>query len=140
MDLQVKGMAPLIQVFDMPRSLHFYRDRLGFTLVNRSGATDDCGWAVLRLDGVEIMLNTAYDVGERPPSADPARMASHGDLCFFFMCADVDAVYCQLRAAGFAAKEPEIRNYGMKQVYLSDPDGYGLCFQMPVWAGSTSES
>ncbi len=58
MDLQVKSMAPLIQVFDMPQSLHFYRDQLGFTLVNRSGETDDCGWSRLRLNGVEIMLNT----------------------------------------------------------------------------------
>jgi glyoxylase I family protein len=132
MDLQIKGMAPLIQVFDMPRSLHFYRDRLGFTLVNRSGETDDCGWALLRLSGVEIMLNTIYETGDRPPSPDPARNVAHGDLCFFFLCADVDAVYRQLRDAGFSAKEPVIRNYGMKQVYISDPDGYELCFQMSV--------
>ena len=132
MDLQVKGMTPLIQVFDMPQSLHFYRDRLGFRLVNRSGETDDCGWALLRLNGVEIMLNTIYEPGDRPPSPDPARNAAHGDLCFFFPCADVDVVYRQLRAAGFPVKEPVVRDYGTKQVNISDPDGYELCFQMPV--------
>src|SRR5262249_16291087 len=112
MDLMVKGMTPLIQVFDMPQSLHFYRDRLAFTLVHGSGETDDCGWALLRLSGVEIMLNTAYETGDRPRSPDPVRNAAHGDLCFFFMCADVDAVHRQLRDDGFPVKQPVIRDYG----------------------------
>lgn len=132
MNLQVKSMSPLIQVFDMPQSLHFYRDRLGFTLVNRSGETDDCGWALLRLGGVEIMLNGAYEPGDRPASPDSARNAAHGDLCFFFLCADVDAVYRQFRDAGLPVKDPVTRDYGMKQVNITDPDGYELCFQMPV--------
>ena len=33
MGIKIQGMAPLIQVFDMPRSVAFYRDVLGFELV-----------------------------------------------------------------------------------------------------------
>ena len=34
MDLQIDGMAPLLQVFDMPTSLRFYRDVLGFEVIS----------------------------------------------------------------------------------------------------------
>jgi len=30
--MDIHGIAPLLQVFDMPTSLHFYRDVLGFTV------------------------------------------------------------------------------------------------------------
>jgi glyoxylase I family protein len=41
----------------------------------------------------------------------------------------VDGAYRQLRAKGLDLKEPKVAPYGMKQLYLTDPDGYGLCFQ-----------
>jgi glyoxylase I family protein len=36
MPIKVEGLAPLIQVFDMPTSVAFYREILGFTVVNQS--------------------------------------------------------------------------------------------------------
>ena len=35
-------------------------------------------------------------------------------------------------AQGVRASPPKVAPYGMRQLYLSDPDGYGLCFQHPV--------
>jgi glyoxylase I family protein len=86
----------------------------------------------LSLNGVELLLNTAYDEGERPPKPDPARVAAHRDTCIYFGCPDVDAAYAHLRAHNISAKAPAIAHYGMKQLYVSDPDGYNLCFQWPA--------
>jgi hypothetical protein len=36
MPIKVEGLAPLIQVFDMPTSVAFYREILGFAVVNQS--------------------------------------------------------------------------------------------------------
>ena len=33
MPIKVEGGAPLLQVFDMPTSLAFYRDKLGFEVL-----------------------------------------------------------------------------------------------------------
>ncbi len=129
MTIEVRGMAPLLQVFDMPTSIKFYRDVLGFQLVGDYQSGDDFDWAMLRLHGVELMLNTAYEAHERPPAPDPARIAAHADTGIFFICPDVDAAYDYLRAKGVDVKKPEIREYGMKQLYVTDPDGYVLCFQ-----------
>lgn len=41
MSPKVEGMAPLLQVFDMPTSLAFYRGILGFERVDDSGGGDD---------------------------------------------------------------------------------------------------
>src|SRR5579864_5447054 len=130
MAIDVRGLAPLLQVFDMPTSIKFYCDGLGFEIAGHSGnSAPNSGWALLRLNGAELMLNTAYDVGERPPVPDPARIAAHQDTAIYFGCPDVDGAYAYLREKGIQAEEPRTAPYGMKQMYLNDPDGYVLCFQ-----------
>jgi glyoxylase I family protein len=132
MAIEIRGAAPLLQVFDMPTSLRFYCDALGFELVNSSAPPPNCGWCLLRLNRVEIMLNTAYDEGERPAAPDPARIVAHGDTILYFGCPDVDGAYEHVRAKGIEAKKPHVAPYGMKQLYVNDPDGFGLCFQWPA--------
>lgn len=132
MAIEIRGLAPLLQVFDMPRSLAFYRDVLGFEIVRASASGDNADWVMLRLAGVEIMLNTAYETDQRPDEPDPARIAAHGDTGLFFGCPDVDGAYRYLRASGIDVAEPQLPDYGMKQLYVTDPDGYTLCFQWPA--------
>ena len=132
MAIDIRGMAPLLQVFDMPASIAFYRDVLGFEIVSTSAPGDAFDWALLRLAGVEIMLNTAYESDQRPDQPDRARIAAHGDTGLFFGCPDVEAAYGFLRARGVDVRPPGVRDYGMKQLYVSDPDGYTLCFQWPA--------
>ncbi len=130
MAIDVRGLAPLLAVFDMPTSIKFYCDGLGFEIVGTDGKpAPRFDWVLLRLNGAELMLNTAYDHGQRPPVPDPARIAAHQDAAIYFGCPDVDGAYAHLRAKGITAKEPKIALYGMKQLYLTDPDGYVLCFQ-----------
>lgn len=132
MPLDIHGVAPLLQVFDMPTAIRFYRDVLGFKVWGTSRPGDDCGWAGLRLNGAEVMLNTAYESDQRPAAPDPARIAAHDDTCLFFGCEDLDAAYQHLRAHSVNLKEPKVAPYGMKQLWFKDPDGYGLCFQWPA--------
>lgn len=122
----------MLQVFDMPTAIRFYRDLLGFEVVSTSPVLglDRFHWALLRLGRAELMLNTAYEHDhERPPVPEAARVAAHGDTGLFLGCPDVDAAYRELRGKGAAVKEPTVAPYGMKQMYVRDPDGYELCFQ-----------
>ena len=130
MGVDMTSLCPLIQVFDMPTSLRFYRDLLGFEVIGRSKESDDCGWCLLRSSGgAELMLNTAYDEGERPSQPDRERTLGHMDTGLFIGCPDVDAAYEYLKAKGAAKAPPHVAPYGMKQLYITDPDGYGICFQ-----------
>lgn len=132
MAIEIQSLTPLIQVFDMPTSISFYRDTLGFEVVESVPPGDDCDWAMLRLQGLYLMLNTMYEKPDRPPTPDARRNFAHSDTCFYFGCPDVDAAYDELRAKGVEAQPPTIAPYGMKQLYVADPDGYNLCFQWPA--------
>jgi len=132
MALDIRGMAPLLEVFDMPTALSFYRDVLGFEVIARSGPDDNCDWVLLRLASVELMLNTAYEGDKRPSTPDPSRIRAHHDTALFFGCPDVDATYEYLKSRGINLAPPKNAPYGMRQLYLTDPDGFNLCFQWPV--------
>lgn len=84
MTVSVRGMTPLIQVFDMPTSLQYYCDRLGFELVQSDGPGEPHDWALLRLGDAHLMLNTAYEADSRPPARDPTRVSAPDGyvLCF----------------------------------------------------------
>jgi catechol 2,3-dioxygenase-like lactoylglutathione lyase family enzyme len=133
MSIDIRGLTPLLQVFDMPTSIAFYRDVLGFEVGGTSSPSpeDRYDWAALSHGGTWIMLNTAYEADQRPPAPDPARIAAHEDTGLFFRCADVDGAYDYLRSRGVEAEPPTTAPYGMRQLYLKDPDGYTLCFQWP---------
>lgn len=137
MTVAVGGMAPLLQVYDMNEALAFYRDALGFELVQASDEVETpegrhVHWCWLKLGDAHLMLNTAYDSGERPPAREPARQAAHDDVCLYFECADVDAMADLLRSQGLEVEGPRTAPYGMRQTWLHDPDGYQLCFQRPA--------
>ena len=134
MAIEIQAMTPLLEVFDMARSLRFYCDVLGFQVVTTDANTTapDHNWVWLKRDDIHLMLNTAYEYGKRPPAPDPRRVAAHRDTAFFFSATDVDAVFTDLRAKGVKVKPPKVASYGMKQLYLRDPDGFELCFQCPA--------
>ena len=133
MAIDVQGMVPLIQVFDMPASVHFYCDILGFQIVTSDGKpAPHFDWVWLRLNDADIMLNTAYESDRRPSSPTASRVAAHRDTSFYFGCSGLDRVFAYLREQGVAAKAPRFVSYGMNQLYVTDPDGYVLCFQHRV--------
>jgi len=130
MSIEVRRVCTLLQVFDMPTSVRFYRDVLGFEVVSTSPRDGDrFDWGLLRLGDAELMLNTAYEQPHRPVKPDASRAAAHADTTLYFECPDVDAAYGHLKSHGVEVKPPKIAPYGMKQLYVSDPDGYHLCFQ-----------
>ena len=134
MAIEIKGLAPLLQVFDMPMAIHFYRDIIGFEVVASSAPEqgDDCDWVLLRMQGTELMLNTAYEKQDRPSAPDEVRMAGHSDTTIYFGCPDVDAAYEHLTAKGIDVNPPVITRYNFKAIYVKDPDGYLLVFHWPV--------
>ena len=132
MPVEVTGMTPLIQVFNMPRALAFYRGILGYRVVADSGDGDKSSWVSLRLNDINLMLNDQYEPGHEPSAPPPERTMWHRDTCLYFDCPDPDVAYEFLKSQGLDLNPPKIAPYGMKQLYFRDPDGYGLCFQCPV--------
>lgn len=131
---KLTGLTPLLGVFDMPTSLAFYCDKLGFDVVSASPVVETpegrfSHWTWLRLGNVELMLNTAYDAGERPSEPDASRTAGHIDTCLFIGCSDLDSVYVEFTQAGLEIEPPTMAAYGLRRFSLRDPDNFELVFQ-----------
>ena len=111
----IRAVTILLEVFDMPMSVAFYR-ALGGEVVRHWGDREgEWDWVVLKLGGAELMLNTAYERDQRPAALDPKRVEGHADAELFFDCVDVDAQCDVLRRIG-----------------LTDPDGFRVWFQAPI--------
>jgi len=115
----------------MPTSLRFYCDLLGFAIYRSSDPEPDghIDWCWLRLNDADLMLNTAYERSSRPPAPDPARVAAHGDTQIYIGCQDLGEAAQYLLGAGVPVRGPIVRPYGMKQLFVRDPDNYEICFQ-----------
>jgi catechol 2,3-dioxygenase-like lactoylglutathione lyase family enzyme len=131
MALDLRSLCPLLSVFDMPTSVRFYRELLGFEFVNTSDPEPDghFDWCWLRRNDADLMLNTTFERSRRPPAPDPARLAAHGDTQIYIGCQDLDAACAYLRNAGILLNGPTVRPFGMRQLFFKDPDGYQLCLQ-----------
>jgi glyoxylase I family protein len=135
MTIEIDDVCPLLMVFDMPASLAFYRDVLGFSIATGAPAPaavrdDRFGWVWLKRGTTELMLNTTYDPDDlRPPTPDASRVAAHEDTILYFGCRDLDGMHRHLRDSGFDVAPPQVTYYGMRQLHIKDPDGFSLCFQ-----------
>ena len=89
--------------------------------------------------GVHELREFNYEFDdERPTREEHLRLRPHRDACLFFGCPDVDAACAELTARGVTIDQPpKVAPYGMKQMYIHDPDGFGLCFQ---WKAQDQDS
>jgi uncharacterized glyoxalase superfamily protein PhnB len=123
----VRELWPLLIVSDIERSVAFYHDRLGFTLARQ--ATDSKGkifWCRLERGGCSVMLQQAEEEED-----GPAEGRGRG-VIFYFICDDADVMYAELSGRGLRLDPPSVAYYGMKQVFVPEPDGYELCFESEV--------
>jgi uncharacterized glyoxalase superfamily protein PhnB len=127
MSITIQNITAMFQVYDMHQSVTFYRDVLGFELVDRYAPGEHFYWAMLKHGDARLMLNAKYEDEHRP--AKPPPMDGHKDVTLYLGCPNVDEAYEELCAKGYPAKKPETTYYGMRQVHVIDPDGFELCFQ-----------
>lgn len=128
-----------IQVADLDRSLHFYRDILGFELIFQwnpqaeyirtiVGYPDaDIHAAILRMPNSDVFLEILeYRNVEKAPV--DTRTANPGTAHIAFFTDDCDGLYAELTARGVASVSPPVTptigpNKGGRAVYMIDPDG-----------------
>ena len=131
MPITSRKVTPLMQVYDMHRSVAWYRDVIGFEVVQKHDPDGHLHWAMLKLGDAIVMLNAKYE-DDTQIEIRSSHVEGHGDLTLYFDCPNVDEAYEHLINKRCEVEQPVTRFYGMRQVTVTDPDGYELCFQQPV--------
>jgi uncharacterized protein (TIGR02246 family) len=114
---QVHAAVPVFQVSSVARSAAWYRDVLGFT-ADPFGPPDDPVFAILRRDGVELMLQK--QCGDARP-----RHSGLG-ISAYIRVRDVRQVREAVSARVPDVKPVVTREYGAQEFDLTDPDGHVL--------------
>ncbi len=135
-------------VADMPKSIAFYRGQLGFELKECFPNEQAPVWASLVLAGQTIMLGQAMQPAqiERMCADNPGaskfwgRAATmfaehpHGVGCnLYLLVPDIDAYAAKIGKSGVKpALPPTSQFYGLRDIVVTDPDGYVLTFYTPI--------
>jgi uncharacterized glyoxalase superfamily protein PhnB len=126
--MTVKAFAPLLNVESVARSIEFYRDHLGFRVTQEWEDEGRVRWASLEVPNVRLMLNEPHGVDNR----DRRNRDTYTDAVFYFTIDDVDSLHARLNSAGIVVGDLANEDYGMREFYVSDPDGYELGFGTPL--------
>jgi uncharacterized glyoxalase superfamily protein PhnB len=134
---ELSSLIPYIEVYDMVASVAFYRATLGFGILFASPEVETregrfSHFVRISQGRAEIMLNTAYDANERPPTRDEARWAGCRYTQFYIDCDDVVALHAEVVGRGCEAVPPAPTAYGYLAFTVADPDGHLLIFQRPI--------
>ena len=127
---QIAGISPFFIVRDVPTSLAFYRDRLGFEVTFEGPEPDDIFFGIVCRGGAQILMK-AIGVDPVPNyTRDIKQGIARWDA--FVSVPDPDAL-----AAEFASRNVEFFTPlkdtldGLRGFELKDADGYLLFFGRP---------
>lgn len=124
---QISGIAPFFIVRDVPTSLAFYRDRLGFEITYQGPEPDDIFFGIVCRDGAEILMKA---VGV-PPVPNHTRDIRQGIARWdaFVSVPDPDALAAEFAVNGVEFFVPlQDTHDGLRGFELKDADGYVLFF------------
>lgn len=116
---RLTSLAPQFLVDDLERSIAYYR-KLGFEFAEPW----DGFYAIGRLDGLELHLKEAHkNEAERKHRRDNEHLDASAGV------EGIDAFYEQCVAGGAMILKPlAATQWGTKDFYVEDPDGYIICF------------
>jgi catechol 2,3-dioxygenase-like lactoylglutathione lyase family enzyme len=123
---QLINASPYFLVTDVLASARWYRDQLGFQFTTWGEPAD---FAIVFREPVEILLRQA----RAPFSPRGYRSLKPAGIDALLRVDDVDALAVELTGRGVKLhSEPVTRFYKWRELEVSDPDGYILCFAQDV--------
>lgn len=119
----VSRAGVILAVADVPRSVAFYRDRLGFAV---DAEYDDPPYASLSLAGMRLSIaEQGHPADDRPGVAMKAPDPATAAAVVVLEVSECLAIHAQLQAAGVDILAPVFSPpWGGHRFFLRDPDGH----------------
>lgn len=130
--MKFADVTPNLVVSNVERSLAFYRDVLGFSLVTTVPESAPFAFAWMRRDGVSVFLNSVDAV-----RADHAELGARpiGGTATLYIVLEaetialgVDALLASIGSRARPLMPLTDQFYGMREFGIEDPDGYVVFF------------
>jgi uncharacterized glyoxalase superfamily protein PhnB len=116
---RITKACPLFAAADVSRAAEWYRDKLGFSIVN---LYSDHGYAIVARDDIEVHFWRCND----------RKIAENTSA--YFRSDDIDALSAAMAKANEGGRISAVENraWGMREFYVWDPDGNLLKFGVPA--------
>jgi catechol 2,3-dioxygenase-like lactoylglutathione lyase family enzyme len=130
----ISAISPFFIVANVPATLSFYRDMLGFEVTFRGPTPDDEFFGIVRRDGATIMFKALGEVVDgKEVSVEPVpnyarKPAFSWDA--WLEVPDPDALAAEFASRGvrFSVPLSDADDDGVRGFVIEDIDGYGLFF------------
>jgi lactoylglutathione lyase len=121
--VRYRDSFPILEVSDVPRSLRFYTELLGFRMTFSFDGDD----------GQPVFASIELEDGTKLAIGGPKEAVESGSVAIWLYTDDVDAALAALREAGAEViAEPEDKPWGERVASVSDPDGYTVHIGAPA--------
>ena len=129
-EAEIVGISPFFIVRDVPTSLAFYRDRLGFEVAYEGPEPDDIFFGIVRRGRAQILMK-AIGVAPVPNyTRDIKQGIARWDA--FVSVPDPDALAAEFASRNVEFFEPlQDTHDGLRGFEIEDADGYLLFFGRP---------
>jgi uncharacterized glyoxalase superfamily protein PhnB len=119
-------ITPVLIVDEVEKSLPFWVDRMGFTMVTNVPEGQRLGFVILARDGAELMMQTLTSVQRDEPRFAPEGVNTKGTVLFIEV---EDFADVRQRLEGYPIVMPErVTFYGMREIGVSEPNGHTAIF------------
>ena len=130
----ISGITPFFIVANVPATLSFYRDMLGFEVIFRGPAPEDEFFGIVRRDGAVIWFKALGEIVDGKevhvePVPNFGREPSFSWDAYLEV-PDPDALAAEYTSRGvlFSVPLADRRGDGLRGFVIKDIDGYGLFF------------
>jgi uncharacterized glyoxalase superfamily protein PhnB len=123
--LSARSLEVSLTVGDLPTSVAWYRDALGFAVDREHRREDRLIAVAMRADGVRLLLG--QDNGAK--GADRAK--GEGFSMMLTTPQDIDAIAARVRATGWALDSEPAEMFGARAFRVRDPDGFRFTISSP---------
>ena len=126
--MKLADVTPNLVVADIDRSLTFYRDVLGFSVVTTVPEQPPLAFVWMQRDTVNVFLNSEASAG---------MTASPGTNILFItlepgdIATGIDALFAAVKDRAPVEMPVTDQFYGMREFTITDPDGYVVTFAQP---------
>jgi uncharacterized glyoxalase superfamily protein PhnB len=122
----LKKLTPNLMTEDVNRTLDFYTEVLGFERLATVPETGQLDWAMLRRDGVELMLQSRASLGGEISALASTSIGASQSL--YIEVSGLDELYQQLKEQVEIVAERHTTFYGTEEFAFKDCNGYVLVF------------
>jgi len=114
--MKLNYLVPVLGVADVQRSIEFYRETLGFEVMNTYEPGGKLCWALLKCGDVRVMLSLS----------EPGQKEK--DVLLYFYPENVVELHFVLKSRELEISDLRVTFYEMKEFDFQDPDGYQMTF------------